>query len=222
MLNPLWERPGLEGVERHGGAFWMRAERPLGRVDRSVSRNRRVPGALLALIRLSVAIDPHHGAARAQALSTAPAAVVVEHLDKTFRLPHRRYSTLKERALHPFRSSTFDELRAVDDVSFDDRARRVLRHRRPQRLRQEHAAEVPRRDLRDRRRRARRRRPAVAVHRARRRLQPRPDRARQRDDQRDHARPLARARRARASTRSSRSPSSRSSSTCSSRTTRPA
>ena len=35
------------------------------------------------------------------------------------------------------------------------------------------------------------RRPAVAVHRARRRLQPGPDRARQRDHQRDHARPLA-------------------------------
>ena len=58
------------------------------------------------------------------------------------------------------------------------------------------------------------RRPAVAVHRARRRLQPRPDRARQRDDQRDHARPHAPARRASASTTSSRSPSSRSSSTC--------
>jgi ABC-type polysaccharide/polyol phosphate transport system ATPase subunit len=65
-----------------------------------------------------VAIDPHHGAARAQALSAAPAAVVVDHLEKTFRLPHRRYSTLKERALHPFSSSTYDELRAVDDISF--------------------------------------------------------------------------------------------------------
>src|SRR4051812_1717577 len=44
-------------------------------------------------------------------------AVVVEHLQKTFRLPHRRYSTLKERALHPFRSSVYDELRAVDGIS---------------------------------------------------------------------------------------------------------
>jgi ABC-type polysaccharide/polyol phosphate transport system ATPase subunit len=69
------------------------------------------------LTRLSVAIEPHPGAARAQALSSAPPAVVVNHLKKTFKLPHRRYSTLKERALHPFSSRTFDELRAVDDVS---------------------------------------------------------------------------------------------------------
>ena len=55
--------------------------------------------------------------------------------------------TLKERALHPFRSRTFDELHALDDVT-SSRAGRVLRHRRPQRLGQEHAAEVPRRDLR--------------------------------------------------------------------------
>jgi ABC-type polysaccharide/polyol phosphate transport system ATPase subunit len=55
--------------------------------------------------------------ARAKELSEAPPAVVVDRLSKTFRLPHRRYSTLKERALHPFQSRTFDELRAVDDVS---------------------------------------------------------------------------------------------------------
>jgi len=45
-------------------------------------------------------------------------AIVVEHVSKTFRLPHRRYSTLKERVLHPFRSSEYDELHAVKDVSF--------------------------------------------------------------------------------------------------------
>jgi ABC-type polysaccharide/polyol phosphate transport system ATPase subunit len=49
----------------------------------------------------------------------APRAVVVDNLSKHFRLPHQRYSTLKERALHPFRSRTFDVLRAVDEVSFD-------------------------------------------------------------------------------------------------------
>ena len=77
---------------------------------------------------------------------------------------------------------------------------RVLRHRRSQRLGQEHAAEVPGRDLPDRRGRHLRARPHVDVHRARRRLQPRPRRARQRHHQRDHARPLAGARRASAST----------------------
>ena len=45
--------------------------------------------------------------------------VTVEHLSKHFRLPHQQYSTLKERALHPFRARTFDTLRAVDDVSFE-------------------------------------------------------------------------------------------------------
>ncbi len=32
------------------------------------------------------------------------------------------YTTLKERALHPFQSRTYDELRAVDDVIVRDRA----------------------------------------------------------------------------------------------------
>ena len=76
---------------------------------------------MLALSSLSVAID-HPAAIRAKVLQAAPPAVVVDRLEKTFRLPHRRYSTLKERALHPFSSSTFDELRAVDDVSFERRA----------------------------------------------------------------------------------------------------
>jgi ABC-type polysaccharide/polyol phosphate transport system ATPase subunit len=56
--------------------------------------------------------------ARAELLADAPTAVEVERLSKTFRLPHHRYSTFKERALHPLRSRTFDELRAVDDISF--------------------------------------------------------------------------------------------------------
>ena len=40
-------------------------------------------------------------------------------MSKTFRLPHQQYHTLKERALHPFRSRTFDVLQAVDDVSVE-------------------------------------------------------------------------------------------------------
>jgi ABC-type polysaccharide/polyol phosphate transport system ATPase subunit len=40
-------------------------------------------------------------------------------VSKTFRLPHQQYSTLKERALHPFRSTTYDELHAVKDVSIE-------------------------------------------------------------------------------------------------------
>ncbi|MFI4989745.1 MAG: ABC transporter ATP-binding protein [Solirubrobacterales bacterium] len=49
----------------------------------------------------------------------APAAVSVEQVSKTFRLPHQQYSTLKERALHPFRSITYDELHAVQDISLE-------------------------------------------------------------------------------------------------------
>ena len=50
---------------------------------------------------------------------TSLPAVAVANLSKTFKLPHQRYSTLKERALHPFRSTSYDELEAVKDVSFE-------------------------------------------------------------------------------------------------------
>jgi ABC-type polysaccharide/polyol phosphate transport system ATPase subunit len=48
---------------------------------------------------------------------TAPSAVSIEGVSKTFRLPHRQYSTLKERALHPLRSTEYDELHAVKDLT---------------------------------------------------------------------------------------------------------
>lgn len=48
-----------------------------------------------------------------------PSAISVARLGKTFRLPHQRYHTLKERMLHPLRSRSFDELGALDDVSFE-------------------------------------------------------------------------------------------------------
>ena len=44
-------------------------------------------------------------------------AVSVTHVSKAFKLPHRRYHTLKERVLHPFSTSTYDLLEAVNDVS---------------------------------------------------------------------------------------------------------
>src|SRR4051795_10671396 len=45
-------------------------------------------------------------------------AVVVDGVSKAFRLPHEKVSTLKERALHPFKRSRFDRLHALDEVSF--------------------------------------------------------------------------------------------------------
>jgi ABC-type polysaccharide/polyol phosphate transport system ATPase subunit len=44
-------------------------------------------------------------------------AIVIDRISKTFRLPHHRYSTLKERSLHPLRPRTFDLLHAVNDIS---------------------------------------------------------------------------------------------------------
>ena len=58
-------------------------------------------------------------AASATTQPAAPAAVSIECVDKTFRLPHRQYSTLKERALHPLRSTDYDELHAVQDMTLE-------------------------------------------------------------------------------------------------------
>jgi ABC-type polysaccharide/polyol phosphate transport system ATPase subunit len=51
--------------------------------------------------------------------SSAPSAVSIANVSKTFRLPHQQYSTLKERMLHPLRSTTYDELNAVKDISVE-------------------------------------------------------------------------------------------------------
>jgi ABC-type polysaccharide/polyol phosphate transport system ATPase subunit len=52
-------------------------------------------------------------------MSDAPVAVQVADVAKEFRLPHERVHTLKERALHPFRRTGVDVLRALEAVSFD-------------------------------------------------------------------------------------------------------
>jgi ABC-type polysaccharide/polyol phosphate transport system ATPase subunit len=54
-------------------------------------------------------------------VSAQPPAVVVDGVSKTFVLPHERVHTLKERALHPFRSTGSDTLHALRDVSFEVR-----------------------------------------------------------------------------------------------------
>jgi ABC-type polysaccharide/polyol phosphate transport system ATPase subunit len=56
---------------------------------------------------------------REAAEPTAEASILVDGVSKTFRLPHQQYSTLKERALHPFRSTEYDELHAVQDISLE-------------------------------------------------------------------------------------------------------
>jgi ABC-2 type transport system ATP-binding protein len=51
-------------------------------------------------------------------VSASAPAVLVDGVDKTFRLPREHVHTLKERALHPFRRPGHDVLNALRDVSF--------------------------------------------------------------------------------------------------------
>jgi ABC-type polysaccharide/polyol phosphate transport system ATPase subunit len=46
-------------------------------------------------------------------------AISVRGVSKSFKLPHQQYHTLKERVLHPYRSRSFDTLRAVQDVNLE-------------------------------------------------------------------------------------------------------
>jgi ABC-type polysaccharide/polyol phosphate transport system ATPase subunit len=48
-------------------------------------------------------------------------AILVDRVSKQFDLPREQVHTLKERFLHPFKSSQIDTLRALRDVSFDVR-----------------------------------------------------------------------------------------------------
>jgi ABC-2 type transport system ATP-binding protein len=66
----------------------------------------------------------HH--APADALPPAPApgdplAIQVEGLSKTFRIPVNRVDSLKERAVHPFSSPDYRELKALKGISFEIR-----------------------------------------------------------------------------------------------------
>ena len=108
--------------------------------------------AVVAADGLRPSCSPANPASYADPVSTGPLAIRAQALSKTFRIPQERTHTLKERAIHPFRRSRFNELHVLKGVSFDVASGRVLRDRRTQRLRQEHAVEVPGRDLHDRRR----------------------------------------------------------------------
>jgi ABC-type polysaccharide/polyol phosphate transport system ATPase subunit len=61
--------------------------------------------------------DPAAGAPRHA--TAAPPSVTLQNVSKAFKLPHERYHTLKERALHPFRQRSFDVLQAVDDITLE-------------------------------------------------------------------------------------------------------
>jgi ABC-type polysaccharide/polyol phosphate transport system ATPase subunit len=64
----------------------------------------------------STALDT---ADRAGGVSSAEPAVAVRGVRKSFRLPHQRYYTLKERALHPFAGRAYDEFDALRGIGFE-------------------------------------------------------------------------------------------------------
>jgi ABC-type polysaccharide/polyol phosphate transport system ATPase subunit len=47
-----------------------------------------------------------------------PAAIEVDRVSKTFRLPHERRTTLKEYFLHPLHRTGYEHQRALEDISF--------------------------------------------------------------------------------------------------------
>jgi ABC-type polysaccharide/polyol phosphate transport system ATPase subunit len=85
--------------------MWRGAEHAIGSVQ-------------LPLSTVATTVAPSSAVPAATAPS-GPAAVSIESVSKTFRLPHQQYSTLKERALHPLRSTGYDELHAVRDLSLE-------------------------------------------------------------------------------------------------------
>jgi ABC-2 type transport system ATP-binding protein len=48
-----------------------------------------------------------------------PVVIQVSGVGKTFRIPHSRVDSLKERAAHPLARTEYRELRALQDISFD-------------------------------------------------------------------------------------------------------
>jgi ABC-2 type transport system ATP-binding protein len=48
-----------------------------------------------------------------------PVVIEARGVEKTFRIPHHRVDSLKERAIHPLRRAEYRELHALRDVSFD-------------------------------------------------------------------------------------------------------
>lgn len=46
-------------------------------------------------------------------------AIKVEHVSKTFRIPHERITSLRGAAVNVFKKNTYEEFKALDDVSFE-------------------------------------------------------------------------------------------------------
>jgi ABC-type polysaccharide/polyol phosphate transport system ATPase subunit len=68
---------------------------------------------------VSAVLSDERSAGSAQTSATTPPAVSIRNVSKSFKLPHQQYHTLKERALHPFRSRRFELLHAVQNVTVE-------------------------------------------------------------------------------------------------------
>jgi ABC-type polysaccharide/polyol phosphate transport system ATPase subunit len=55
------------------------------------------------------------------ASASAPPVIVVDGVSKRFRIPQEQVHTLKERVLHPLRRPGYEQLQALQDVTFDVR-----------------------------------------------------------------------------------------------------
>ncbi len=69
-------------------------------------------------------------------------AIRVEHVSKSYRIPHERHTTLVERLLSSFRPSGFETFKALDDVTLRRPAGRLRRPDRRERLGQIDAAQA--------------------------------------------------------------------------------
>ena len=64
-------------------------------------------------------IEAPAGSERRARLAQAPVVIEARGVEKTFRIPHNRVDTLKERATNPWARRAYRELHALRDISFE-------------------------------------------------------------------------------------------------------